>query len=195
MATGQKTFSSKGVKTQGAMEYTPPTPGWYGSTFDASGVGVETTQDGRPVIKGLVFALEGTAKTEGGKLAKAKHTLYLGTGPGKSKDGKETTPDVQRRNGVIRMARGFGEELDGVTEQELTNPDNPNAPGPMVLNPQEMKKWLQDHDGRHIRVKTGVRSFTNDAGETIKYATIEMFEEALPATGDAAKPADDVVIP
>ncbi len=171
--TGMKTFNSTGEETQKIQPYRPPEPKIYEARLDASAVSTAVAKDGRPYVTGARFVLSGTAQVEGGRDKHVTHIFWLGTQKG-DKGGKA---DVYRSGGLVSLARALGEEITDVGTVDQTLPDGRNYE---ALNANDVKAWLQAHDGRVLSLKTGLRAGDKTdelTGKPIQFGTVAFFVE------------------
>lgn len=165
---GVKTFDSSGQATE---KYIPPAPGFYEATLDASAISGETARDGRPYVGGVRFKLHGTGQN-GAPDKSVKETFWLGT-----QKTEKGAADVFRKAGLVALARAFGEELSGVGEIDTQTADGKAY---TCLSIPDVKAWLQAHDGRVLKLKTGLRADKEDT--TIQYPKVVMYVEAATNT-------------
>lgn len=189
MTTGVKTYSSAGQATQ-KFDDRPPEPKFYTATLRSAAVALQTTKDKRAFITGLRFELQGTASVEGGRNRSVTHTVWLDTKAAKS-DGFAS---IRKADGIVPLARAMGEEID-LPEVDVTMVDDEgNESTTTLLDGRAVKQWLQDHDGRTLQVKTGIRADRQDP--KIKYGCIKMFveQQTMVPAGNGSSGIEEVSI-
>ena len=154
MATGEKTFSTRGQQVS-KPDFKPFPAGEYelkllGDTWE------QRVADGTgklPYLNGRVEVL-GTAKEDGGKNRQVFHRFFLDLTP--TKNG---TPMTNMGAGIVAFAKAIPEEMSGITV--LTKPKGEEGVPADILSPKSVLAWLKAHDGVVVKAYIKIEKSTD----------------------------------
>ena len=148
MATGERRFTTEDRKVEKFQNQLLPNKDWDGRVL-ATKAEIRYGEDsGLPYIN-VPFEAVGSALKEGGNNRWVYHRFFLGLNPGK--DGKV---NVDRPNGLTAFAKSIGVKMD-LGANSIITLDTKNGPVD-AIDPQAVKRWLQDQDGAQFRFRTKV---------------------------------------
>lgn len=194
---GERTWSTKGKQVQ-KFEFKPFPVGEYPLVLDCSKIEIKKKQEpGKFPYINIAFTAQGTALTEGGKDRKVFHRFFVSLKPGK--DGNVMP---ERGNQIMGLAKGFGEELEGV---RILRMKDENGNDVDVLDPKGIVAWLKARDGQtvmgRVKIQKGNTEYPNDKNEVDYFmeaeqqaeeeAAAEAEEEETEETDEAEEEAED----
>lgn len=206
-AQGEKNFSSEGMEVQ-KFDRTPIKVGDYAGVLKSSGASVKSAQDAGsvPYVGGVYIDVLNTGVGEG-QNKRVYWSAYLSLKPGK--DGKV---NPQRGNGLVALARAFGEELRDIPVRTMsaavkvydkaTGRSTPTGEleETDVLDARAVAEWLKERDGKELKFRSKLRPDRDgnkmaevdyfieaDPSEVASFGELEVEEEASPPPPPPAK--------
>lgn len=163
MAVGEKSFSSKGKKVE-RFDDSPCPPGGWPLKLRGDKAEIRKGNDsGLPYIN---VPFEAVGSGEGGRDKWVFHMFHLSLKPGK--DGKVM---AERQDGLVALAKAFGEDFDLPTATVTDAQGNKVT----VISAMPALKYLQNHDGETVNGQTKIEKGKGEYGDR---ARISYFEEA-----------------
>lgn len=149
--TGERTFSFEG-RTVAKMESKLIPPGTHTLVVGAdASVAKADRPDAVPYVN-ISFGVRGTETSEGGKMQRVFHRLFIGLKPG-----KDGVVNMERENGLLALAQGLGTLPPECTiiERDATDADG-NTVKLEYLNPVQVVEWLKSFSFTELqgRIKT-----------------------------------------
>lgn len=174
MATGEKKWSTKGKQAK-KMSFEPFPAGTYGLKLRGGTVDIKrgAKPESLPYVNAQMEAL-GTAQQEGGK----NRVLFVRFFTSLKPSDKDGVVMPERSGQILEYAKALGEEASF----NVVNVSAGELGSVPCLSAQEIKAWLQAHDGQtvqgKVKVRKGTKEYPNDQNE------LDYFVEAEPASED-----------
>ncbi len=152
-ATGERSFALS-QRTVVKFDDTALPPGEYDGILRGADARVETPgpdSSGVAYVSVPIEYLNTASKDNGNRNRTRRLRLFLSLAPG-----KDGVANIDRGGGIVDLAKeGLGmDELAGVGIVKVrTNPTKDNPEGKVVeaMSAQDVKRWLQEHDGSQVR--------------------------------------------
>jgi len=143
-------------------------------------------REGLPWISGLQFELVGSAPNENAKNQRIYHSRCLRVSPN---DGGYIA--VDGADAIKGLMVGLGIPDEERPQFSIKNQGTLSGKSFPILNPDEVKAWLIEQDGKAVKLINKVRKDQNDP--TKEFAVVERFipAESLFASGSSDAPADE----
>lgn len=169
--TGEKSWSTNGKQATKFTFEPAPSKDWEAYVLGSTAEVKKKQEPGSIPYVNVAFELEGSAMTEGGKNRRIYKMFFLSLKPGK--DGNISPA---RQDGILGLARAYGEEAD-FPIIEMNDKD-----GNMVelLDPRAVVQWLKDHDMQALKLHSKVVSVKGQDGKATgdRRAEVDYFIEA-----------------